>query len=232
MGHVRDEGSLACAWMHCAGVRQMVGYTVPTWYGYGGWGVHKYFMRAQGNSFAEAFFANMQSLLLSLRAFPVEDPAALPLDESNETLEAFVNTLYQSCYETDASHGGLPREQVGLAYDRDHVAFYGDPAWRAVVAPAAPSPYTVAFEVVAEPEGGVVWRCVVTVHVDGTWTSPTPDDKQCSPGRPPFALLPLRVRAVTVIEGSAVATPLFVLFDVAGPCRAGDVLAAVIEARF
>ena len=67
MGHIDGTNCMALAWMHAAGVVQMTGYLVPTWYGYGGWGVHKYFINLPGVfSFAEAFFANQQSLLAQL----------------------------------------------------------------------------------------------------------------------------------------------------------------------
>ncbi|HEY6563637.1 MAG TPA: hypothetical protein VIY86_04035, partial [Pirellulaceae bacterium] len=38
MGHIDGKDAMALAWMKSAGVRQMLGYTVPTWYGYAGWG--------------------------------------------------------------------------------------------------------------------------------------------------------------------------------------------------
>ncbi len=94
MGHVDSNEAMALAWMNDAGVKQMVGYTVVTWFGYGGWGVLDYFVEQPGRySLAEAFFANHHALIHSL--------------------------------ETGAGN------QRGLRYDRDVVAFYGDPAWQA-----------------------------------------------------------------------------------------------------
>jgi len=39
MGRIRDKQSMALAWMGSAGVNQMIGYIVSTWYGKGGWGI-------------------------------------------------------------------------------------------------------------------------------------------------------------------------------------------------
>ena len=69
MGHITGKNCMALAWMHSIGIVQMTGYLEPTWFGYAGWGVHKYFINNPGNmTFAEAFFANQQSLLSNLQA--------------------------------------------------------------------------------------------------------------------------------------------------------------------
>ncbi len=65
MAHVlQDKPCMALSWMKSANVMQFVGYTVPTWFGYGGWGTLKYFMETAGEySLSEAYFANMQCML-------------------------------------------------------------------------------------------------------------------------------------------------------------------------
>lgn len=99
MGHIDGPDAMALAWLNDVGVKQMMGYTVPTWFGYGGWGVLDYFVEQPGRySLTEAFFANHQALLHSI--------------------------------ETGAEN------QRGLKFDRDVVAFYGDPKWEARMAPA------------------------------------------------------------------------------------------------
>ena len=127
MGHVSDENCMALGWMHSASVVQMVGYVVPTWFGYGGWGVHKYFINNPGSlTFAEAFFANQQSLLHELHS-KYERHVGTTLEDHER--------VYQRCFGTDKSVGeSIPRECVGLLYDCDNVAFYGDPAWEARLA--------------------------------------------------------------------------------------------------
>ncbi|NQU21490.1 MAG: hypothetical protein HQ567_09415, partial [Candidatus Nealsonbacteria bacterium] len=47
-----------------AGVTQMLGYTIPTGYGYGGWGCLDYFVEQPGRyTFTEAFLANHHALV-------------------------------------------------------------------------------------------------------------------------------------------------------------------------
>lgn len=124
MGHISHDSCMALGWMHSANVAQMVGYVVPTWFGYGGWGVHKYFINNPGSmSLAEAFFANQQSLIHRLHSEYGEHVAASLGDH---------HSVYDRCFNTTLS--GLddaPRECSGLVYDQNNVAFYGDPAWRA-----------------------------------------------------------------------------------------------------
>ncbi|MCG8652978.1 MAG: hypothetical protein MI861_24265, partial [Pirellulales bacterium] len=67
MGHIDGPDAMALAWMHSAGVHQMIGYTVPTWFGYGGWGCLDYFVEQPGRyTFAEAFHANHHALIYCL----------------------------------------------------------------------------------------------------------------------------------------------------------------------
>ena len=64
MGHIDGRNAMALAFMKSAGVAQMLGYTVTTWYGYAGWGCLDYFVEQPGRyTFAEAFFANQHALI-------------------------------------------------------------------------------------------------------------------------------------------------------------------------
>ena len=124
MGHISHESCMALGWMHSANVVQMVAYVVPTWFGYGGWGVHKYFINNPGSmSLAEAFFANQQSLTHLLHS-KYGDHIAASLGDHQ--------AVYDRCFNTSLSGlDNAPRECSGLLYDQDSVVFYGDPAWRA-----------------------------------------------------------------------------------------------------
>jgi zinc protease len=64
IAHVSNRECMALALMHSAGVNQMVGYTIPTGYGYGGWGVKDYFSELQAGRFSlsEAHHANQIAL--------------------------------------------------------------------------------------------------------------------------------------------------------------------------
>jgi zinc protease len=68
IAHVPDRNCMALALIHSAGVHQMVGYTVPTGYGYGGWGVKDYFSELQAGRFtlAEAHYVNQVALVYNL----------------------------------------------------------------------------------------------------------------------------------------------------------------------
>ncbi len=72
IAHISSRECMALALMHSAGVHQMVGYTIPTWYGYGGWGVKDYFSELQAGRFslAEAHYANQVALIYNLESLP------------------------------------------------------------------------------------------------------------------------------------------------------------------
>lgn len=68
IANIPDRQCMALALMRSAGVYQMVGYTVPTSYGYGGWGVKDYFSELQAGRFtlAEAHYVNNLALIYEL----------------------------------------------------------------------------------------------------------------------------------------------------------------------
>jgi zinc protease len=109
MGHIDGPDAMALAFMNSAGVKQMMGYTVNTWFGYGGWGCLDYFIEQPGRyTFTEAFHANHHALIHKLTT---ESPDIAA---------------------TNPRPGDFVRN--GLLYDRDVVALYGDPAWEARLA--------------------------------------------------------------------------------------------------
>ena len=64
MAHIDGPDAMALAWLNSAGVRQLVGYTVPTWFGYGGWGLLDFFLEQPGRfTLAEAYLANQHALV-------------------------------------------------------------------------------------------------------------------------------------------------------------------------
>ncbi len=68
IAHIPDRECMALAMMRTGGVYQFVGYTIPTGYGYGGWGVKDYFSELQAGRFtlAEANYVNNQALVYEL----------------------------------------------------------------------------------------------------------------------------------------------------------------------
>jgi zinc protease len=128
MGHIDGPDAMALAWMNDAGVHQMIGYTVSTWYGYAGWGCLDYFVEQPGRfTFAEAFHANQHALVHGLlTCFP--DIATADTVPSGRTRS-------QAPLSDKAKAAGLnPQDGMGLLFDRDVLAFYGDPKWSAKMA--------------------------------------------------------------------------------------------------
>ncbi|MEC7776951.1 MAG: hypothetical protein VYC32_12720, partial [Planctomycetota bacterium] len=161
MGNINGPDAMALAWMNDAGVKQMLGYTKPTWFGYGGWGVLDYFIEQPGRyTLTEAFFANHHALVQRLGV-------------------------------STTSKG----DKRGLAFDRDVVAFYGDPAWSARMAPGKlaygqklsfrDGVYTLEIE----PKQGA--KSFDTVNSNGSQRG----------GRPFVAFLGHRVENVELIKG-------------------------------
>ena len=160
MGHIDSPDAMALAWMNSAGVTQMVGYTVPTWFGYGGWGCLDYFVEQPGRyTLTEAFFANHHALVHRL----------------------------------SGASGG---EAKGLKFDRDVVAFYGDPAWEARMAPgpnAWDQKLTEAkgrFTFAIKPKRGA--RTFEPINTNGSQRG----------HRPIVAYLPHRIKDVKIIKGA------------------------------
>lgn len=115
--------------MNSANVLQMFGYVVPTWFGFGGWllhfsynliliknynlrGIHKYFIEMPNQfSFIQSFFANYQILL--------------------DTIQNKYKNYFNLTFEQVKNEIFIKEECKGLLYDREVVAFYGDPLWDA-----------------------------------------------------------------------------------------------------
>ena len=127
MGHIDRPDCMATAWMNSAGVCQMFGYTVETWYGYMGWGVMNYFMDQPGRyTFNEAFFANEQALTYRLATYFPE------LLKENLTAEEAENLSVKVT--AQAAAAGLTADDArGLLYDRERwrsmATRHGLPAW-------------------------------------------------------------------------------------------------------
>ncbi len=99
MGHIDGPDAMALAWMNSGGVRQMIGYTVLTWYGYAGWDCLDYFVEQPGRyTMAEAFFANQQALIHRLATYhpegvrmqvkPGEHPTGIKLTPPSQSRRA------------------------------------------------------------------------------------------------------------------------------------------------
>ncbi len=188
MGHIDGIDAMALAVMNSAGVNQMFGYTVNSWYGYMGWGCLDYFLEQPGRyTFTEAFFANQAALIHRLATYFPE--AMSP--------KAGAEPTGSSGLSPEARKAGLTANDArGLLYDRDTVAFYGDPAWEARMARAE-----------------TAWEQTLT-EKDGTWTfeiKPNLGEKTFEPvnhngsqrgGRPIIQFFPGRLKNVRLVDGA------------------------------
>ena len=162
MGHINDRDAMALAWMNSAGVKQMLGYTVTTWYGYGGWGCLDYFVEQPGRyTFSEAFLANHHALVHRL-----EDPATSAQDKR------------------------------GLAFDRDVLAFYGDPAWEARMATRK-----LAYGQTLTVKNGVYTFEIKPNLGDNSFAAVNTNGSQRG-GRPLVHLLDHRIEEVQIVDGA------------------------------
>ena len=178
MGHIDGPDAMALAWMNSAGVKQMLGYTVPTWFGYQGWGVLDYFVEQPGRyTFTEAFFANHHALIHKLKTKHPELLAKNPPPGKTTTYN----------------------EPGGLLFDRDVVAFYGDPAWRASMA-ASPKRLPAYGQKLTEKDG--VYTFVITPNRGSDSFKPVNTNGAQRGLRPVVQWLPQRVGEVELLEGA------------------------------
>ena len=190
MGHIDDTNAMALAFMNSGGVNQMIGYTVTSWYGYAGWGCLDYFVEQPGRyTFTEAYFANQVALINRLQNyFP---------DLVSAELDANFRPKSPVQVSAAAREAGLKsQDAVGLLYDRDTVAFYGDPAW---VARMADQPKL--YEQKLTSEGG---KYTLEIKPNRGTDSFKPVNTNGSQrgGRPFIAWLPHRVTEAKIVEGA------------------------------
>ncbi len=193
MGHIDGLDAMALAWMNSAGVHQMIGYTVPTWYGYAGWGCLDYFVEQPGRyTFAEAFFVNQHAMIHRLETYFPENTKDI-LDENDRPTKRPV------VGEAAVKAKLTAQDCVGLLYDRDTVAFYGDPAWQARM--AAPKAGTLAYEQTLTEKDGV-FTLEIKPNRGADSFKPVNINGAQRGWRPFVACLPRRIGKVQIIEGA------------------------------
>lgn len=190
LGHIDGPDALALAFLNSGGVCQMIGYTVPTWYGYAGWGVLDYFMEQPGRyTLTEAVFANHLALIHQLvEYFP---------ELAGRDLQAGRVPRTTNPPGAKASAAGLKAQDgAGLLHDRDVLAFYGDPAWEARLAPL-PCGFDQQLRVV---EDQFVFE-ITPRRGTNSFTLLNPNGSQRG-GRPLVQFLPCRIGQAEVLEGA------------------------------
>ncbi|MCE5267407.1 MAG: hypothetical protein LLG00_05925 [Planctomycetaceae bacterium] len=205
MGHCIDRNAICLAWMRTAGVTQMIGYTVNQWYPAAGFGTMNYFFSQPGHyTLNEAFYLNNQSIVYELETrFPKSARATY-----KEWDLAKDHTILGRMAETLGYTEPAPeiRDNLGLLWDRDTLAFYGDPAWEARLAPRS-LPFTQELS-----------------SANGVYTFRIRATADCTPGRQPGMIFPQRLKGIEVTKGKEMAplvTPNFIMLMKAGKFEKG-----------
>jgi hypothetical protein len=190
MGHIDGTNAMALAFLNSGGVHQMAGYTVTTWYGYAGWGCLDYFLEQPGRyTFAEAFLANQVALINRLQMY-FPDLVSAELDANGQTRVPIRLT------EAARAAGLTANDARGLLYDRDTLAFYGDPAWAARMADH-PKAWDQALT-----ESNGTWTFEIKPNRGARTFSPINQNGSQRGGRPIIQFLPSRLDDARVIEGA------------------------------
>lgn len=210
MGHIDGTNCMALAFMNSAGVHQMIGYTVPTWYGYMGWGMLDYFVEQPGRfTCSQAFVANQNALIHRLATY---FPELLKVEDS-------VNYREQIKLSEQARAAGLTAQDGrGLLFDRDVVAFYGDPAWQARMADR-PKMYE---QVLTEKDA--LYTLEIKPNRGAASFKPVNTNGVQRGYRPVVQFLPQRINNIQIVEGAELNPVIaddFVLVPNPRQCEAG-----------
>lgn len=143
----KSPHSMAVTALSAYTCNQVVGYTVPSWYGEGGWGTLGTFTNSvAGTSLAQAWFLNNQYILKRSCAL---DPRLLTVQFNAPEF----NTAQQHKLFSDMFAAGVKATQenvkdlLGLVHDRDVVALYGDPLWSATPDEShIASPFSISWQ--------------------------------------------------------------------------------------
>jgi zinc protease len=193
IGCIDDKNAFAIAMMKSAGVKGMIGYTVPTWYGYAGWGCLDYFLEQPGRyTFNGAFLANQLALVHRLEtAFP-------GAEKFNPKPGRRMRGGGPELTEAGRKMGVKPNDFSGLLHDRDTLAYYGDPALDARMALRP-----CAYDQKLEHKNGI-YTLIVTGRRGDRSFAPVDTNGSQRGGRPILVFLPERLdpAKVELLEGA------------------------------
>ena len=158
LGNVRkNPNSMAIACLGSGNAAAMVGYVVTSWYGRAGWGTLKYWLFNPGRyTLAEAVFLNEQDMLFQMNRwnsnfnqlnFPYSQSDAQFRGEMKKAVAAIQNQL---------GIENPTKDQVGFLYDRDVLAYYGDPKADIRLQEMPEEEYKVDFKVKGE-------KCIIKI---------------------------------------------------------------------
>ena len=185
IGDVDKRDCMALSWMRDGGVKQMMGYTVTTWFGAQGWGTLGLFTDTAGlTTAAEAFhFTNasiVNALEKTIQLTGATDIRACKLRKITHLNRPFTYQLLNWLNTLSEAERSQQKEEIqqiiGNLHDRDVVCFYGDPALetriadgRFTVFPAAYHPVeqtlTLTVKMNRGERTGALW-----LRLPGSWT--------------------------------------------------------------
>ncbi|BDS07915.1 hypothetical protein NT6N_29550 [Oceaniferula spumae] len=189
IGCVENENAYTIAMMKSAGVKGMIGYTVPTWYGYAGWGMLDYFVEQPGRyTLNEAFLANQLALVHRLET---SFPGAMKMSPNPGKTSRAHSPLTPAGKALGVKQSDAP----GLLHDRDVLAYYGDPALQAIMSSRTP-----AYDQKLTKDGDVYTLTVTGKRGEKSFAPVNTNGSQRG-GRPIIQLLPRRVGQVEILDG-------------------------------
>lgn len=133
IGNIDKRSCMATSWIHSGGVEQFCGYTCVTFFGFMGWGVKSHLEEARC-SFAEAYYLQNQLLLwvISHKKNGELMTCEIPPEDFTDGrhVRDFIQRHVRELVKEQDGKPTLDHDSLGLLWDRDIVAFYGDPAER------------------------------------------------------------------------------------------------------
>jgi zinc protease len=169
----KTSNSMVVSAMSAGGVRQFIGYVVPTWFGRGGWGVLEMWQANRGSmSLADAMFLNQNKLLdETMRRFPKAMEVTFDADDIETGLKD--PKLGKQFKALEDSGVKIEKDLVGLVHDRDVVALWGDPKWEATFRPETKRAFRTEWS--RDADGTQVLRVVSDKDVETEVTCFLPD---------------------------------------------------------
>lgn len=162
IGNVPDGGQscMALGAIHSLGCYQFMGYTIETWFGRQGWTAQGMLTEYPGlYTFNECFHFANTSIVKELNSYGIANQ-----DVDVTSYNTFQRTLAEHLTGIRVPRDAKVDDIPGLLYDRNVVAFYGDPAMRAAVEPANGQTLSVTVQ---RKEN--VLKLTVKALKDGTW---------------------------------------------------------------
>jgi len=220
IGDIPDRNCMALAFMGWGKGTQMIGYTTTTWFGMVGWGTVKYWENMAGYApLNESLFFSNQNLLYRLK---MEFPKTADYQYDAKKGLKF-QTLTKDLTNLRKPNLTHLQKNVGMIWDRDVVAFYGDPAHQLYHDKAftVPARNKVTF---SKLKNG---NYQLAIHAFSDAGKPTLDST------PVAAFFTERLKNIEILEGKIykpIITDNFIMVTAPGPFKAGHDYKIVFKA--